>query len=495
MDSDDTLPGFEELVAITVPVVEGALRALTPDLTWTHQPCPPGEVVRVLLGRQGAQVLRFHLEVLPVLDRAHAVLAVARATSRLAEAREFGDREGHSTLLVARRLQEREHVDAAVEEFNRRFQRAGGGVATAFLGYLGVEDDHVRVPGVEAPAPPLEQLDLSPAGLSAPPPRPASEPPPPGSAPPGSGRVRLPQLSLPPRPPEPEYDEIVEDLASLVVRELQALDAGTRWTPEPQREPYFDEVLLGTKDLARYRFSLKVMETLTPAALTEVLEYARVLVNIFSTSRVSEQHAYLLVGRSVRDVAPLYQQLEDFNRVLWTPANPFASRAYVAYLPGLAGAVGVPGVDRPDPPLQRLRLVDHDAGVDRPSILVVDDDPLAVTILADTLTEAGYAVVTASEWSGFRDAVMGSALAAVILDVNMPNLTGDKMAMFVNRFAEAPRPRILLHSGIEEATLAALAHSVSAAGYLCKGGSERQILATVEAAVLEFAEERARLEG
>jgi CheY-like chemotaxis protein len=304
--------------------------------------------------------------------------------------------------------------------------------------------------------------------------------------------AELPPLSRPPRPPVPEYEEIVEDVAELVRRRLARVAPAITWVPEAKREPYFDEILLGSEGLSRYRFSLKVVDMLTPAILAEVLEYARVLVSIFSTSRISEQHAYLLVGRSVRDVAPLYERLEAANRGLWLAASPFASRAYVAYMPGLNGAPRLPGVERADPPLQDLQLVSRPPLLDRPAVLVVDDDPLAVAVLEDTLSENGYQVDSARDWAGFRDSVMGNSYSALLLDVNLPGLTGDKMALFVSRFLEAPRPRIILHSGMEEAPLADLAHRVGAHGYLCKGGSDRQLLAVVEAAVAEYAQELAR---
>jgi two-component system, OmpR family, response regulator VanR len=104
-------------------------------------------------------------------------------------------------------------------------------------------------------------------------------------------------------------------------------------------------------------------------------------------------------------------------------------------------------------------------------------------IIKDTLTANDYTVDVASDGDSFRKAITEGAYSVIILDVNVPGMSGDKMALYVHQFLNPPVPGIILHSGIEEEALGRLAAEVKADDYLCKGCSDEHLLEVVKAVV------------
>jgi CheY-like chemotaxis protein len=58
------------------------------------------------------------------------------------------------------------------------------------------------------------------------------------------------------------------------------------------------------------------------------------------------------------------------------------------------------------------------------TILVVDDEPLIVDVLAEVLQDEGYDVVRAYDGHGALAAVEGDAPGLVLMDVMMPGMNG-----------------------------------------------------------------------
>ena len=70
----------------------------------------------------------------------------------------------------------------------------------------------------------------------------------------------------------------------------------------------------------------------------------------------------------------------------------------------------------------------------RDTVLVVDDDPGARTVLARLLEEGGFATITASNGTEAIDQLAhesGKAVRAVLTDVSMPDMTGVELAYYV----------------------------------------------------------------
>lgn len=80
-------------------------------------------------------------------------------------------------------------------------------------------------------------------------------------------------------------------------------------------------------------------------------------------------------------------------------------------------------------------------------ILVVDDEPAIRQTLARALRAAGYEVVTAGDPMDAYELLEAGGFDLVLLDINMPHMSGD--ALFLALIRREPRlaSRVLLMSG------------------------------------------------
>jgi len=123
-----------------------------------------------------------------------------------------------------------------------------------------------------------------------------------------------------------------------------------------------------------------------------------------------------------------------------------------------------------------------------PTILIVDDDPLILRALSRVLKSGGYEVVTHDSGFGLSGVVRKSHPDLLLLDVNMPGLSGDGALSALNalarRFGTLPVP-VVFHSGLSEPELTSLAKTCGAHGHLCKPARNTQILETVRRVLLD----------
>lgn len=171
-------------------------------------------------------------------------------------------------------------------------------------------------------------------------------------------------------------------------------------------------------------------------------------------------------------------------------AGSIAARRVLPPLPLHSLPSRRPSMPPPAPaPGQEIRIQQTVNPSETMAVLVVDDDPVALAILEDVLGDEGYDVHTAAGWSDFRKLIVTVPFGVLVLDVNLPHLTGDKLALFVQNFVEPPRPRILLHSSIDGARLRQLADSVGAMGAIQKGDASTSVVEKVNQAAVAFARE------
>lgn len=105
---------------------------------------------------------------------------------------------------------------------------------------------------------------------------------------------------------------------------------------------------------------------------------------------------------------------------------------------------------------------------ERIRILVVDDDVDQLRLLERTLRGDEFDVTTCSSPIGVSNLVRSFAPHIVLMDVNIPALSGDRLIGIARKSAPAGT-RFLLHSASDESTLRSLARSVEADGYISKG--------------------------
>jgi two-component system response regulator EvgA len=117
-------------------------------------------------------------------------------------------------------------------------------------------------------------------------------------------------------------------------------------------------------------------------------------------------------------------------------------------------------------------------GEKRKKIVVLDDSEIIRALLRETLEEHGYEVVDTGSPFGFSNLLRREKPDLALLDVTMPNLSGDKLAQIaIQHGATCP---IVLFSDRPVTELAALARSAKAAGFISKTGDMEAVLRLVE---------------
>jgi len=110
------------------------------------------------------------------------------------------------------------------------------------------------------------------------------------------------------------------------------------------------------------------------------------------------------------------------------------------------------------------------------TILVIDDSRADLKFIESVLGAAGYRVIPCEVSVECIHLLIEHEPDLVLLDVRMPLLEGDSLCTLVRPHTSA---KIVLHSGIEEADLRALAESTGACGYLRKTADADELLAGV----------------
>ena len=118
-------------------------------------------------------------------------------------------------------------------------------------------------------------------------------------------------------------------------------------------------------------------------------------------------------------------------------------------------------------------------------VLIVDDDALARTVLARVLEGIGHEVALHDSAFGTTALIQSGKPDVVVIDVNLPGLSGAQLVEFANRRtpgspeAEAA-PLFILYSGMEAAELRALGVKSGAAGVLPKALGRRALASEFE---------------
>lgn len=102
-------------------------------------------------------------------------------------------------------------------------------------------------------------------------------------------------------------------------------------------------------------------------------------------------------------------------------------------------------------------------------ILVIDDDDRLLLTTAAMLEEEGYEVHTHKGGFGASNRMMQLNPDLVLLDVNMPGLSGEGLASVLRKHNELRHIPIVFFSSNDEDSLRAAVQEYGVAGYLCKG--------------------------
>jgi DNA-binding response OmpR family regulator len=118
-------------------------------------------------------------------------------------------------------------------------------------------------------------------------------------------------------------------------------------------------------------------------------------------------------------------------------------------------------------------------------LLVVDDDPVVLEVMSGLLTEKGFLVFTADDWTEVAEVLFVERPEVILLDVMLPGVSGDSIAQII-RETVRPRPRVLLHSSMPKEELAALSSRAEVSGFLHKGCPTETLLEALRAAGRQY---------
>ena len=115
------------------------------------------------------------------------------------------------------------------------------------------------------------------------------------------------------------------------------------------------------------------------------------------------------------------------------------------------------------------------------TILVIDDNAVVLEATRSTLEQAGFRVVTRDRASGAVVAVLSERPDLVLLDVNMPNMTGDSLADILGRTRATRGTLVVLYSSLPANALRMKALTVGAHGFIQKTGAQAELVRQVRA--------------
>jgi DNA-binding NarL/FixJ family response regulator len=115
------------------------------------------------------------------------------------------------------------------------------------------------------------------------------------------------------------------------------------------------------------------------------------------------------------------------------------------------------------------------------TILVIDDNLVVLEVTRSTLEQAGFRVVTRDKASGAVVAVLHERPDLVLLDVNMPNMTGDSLAEVLGRTRATRGTLVVLYSSLPANALRMKALAAGAHGFIQKTGAQAELVRQVRA--------------
>ena len=106
--------------------------------------------------------------------------------------------------------------------------------------------------------------------------------------------------------------------------------------------------------------------------------------------------------------------------------------------------------------------------MDRPSVLVVDDEPQVVWVLEFSLRSEGYETYTAHDGIEALDQVRRHHPAYMVLDVMMPRMDGWSVLVELAKLPADERPLVVMVTALASLADRAQAQALGAAGYVPK---------------------------
>ncbi|MBW2522899.1 MAG: response regulator [Deltaproteobacteria bacterium] len=114
----------------------------------------------------------------------------------------------------------------------------------------------------------------------------------------------------------------------------------------------------------------------------------------------------------------------------------------------------------------------------RPKVAFIDDSETVRLVLADILERAGCEHFECTCWADLEAAVQQHDLDLVLLDVQMPKVSGAPMALVLKK--TRPNLTVVYHSDQDERFLRELTEKTGADGYIRKSVDPEETLGAIE---------------
>jgi CheY-like chemotaxis protein len=118
-------------------------------------------------------------------------------------------------------------------------------------------------------------------------------------------------------------------------------------------------------------------------------------------------------------------------------------------------------------------------------VLVIDDDDVAREMLCDLLKEAGHHVHDLPSPIGATRAIFDLNIEAVVLDVMMPSINGDKLSRLLRQASRGKHLTIVLVSSRPLAELSQLASAAQADAVVSKAAARKELASILKLAHVE----------
>src|SRR5450432_673341 len=115
------------------------------------------------------------------------------------------------------------------------------------------------------------------------------------------------------------------------------------------------------------------------------------------------------------------------------------------------------------------------------TILVIDDSEVVLEMTRFTLESAGFRVLTRDRAQGSIVAILHEQPDLVLLDVNMPSMSGDSIAEILTRAGPARGTVVVLYSSLPANALRMKALATGAHGFIQKTSVQVDLVRQVRA--------------
>jgi CheY-like chemotaxis protein len=116
-------------------------------------------------------------------------------------------------------------------------------------------------------------------------------------------------------------------------------------------------------------------------------------------------------------------------------------------------------------------------------VLVIDDDDVSRELLCSVLEESGHVTLRLPTPIGATQLIQEQNIQAVVIDVMMPALTGDRLAQLLKKNPRFRDLGIVLVTGDSSVDLENLARKAGAHAVVSKGAVRRDLRRVVESSV------------